>query len=238
MCMSTKPARRSAYHHGNLRVALIEAAVDLARDGGPAAVTVREATRRVGVSPNATYRHFAEVAELLSAVQVEALSRLTESMRAKLSTVGDSGDPEADGLARAHALGLGYVNFALAEPGLFSTAFVGLQRKPARGPVPSTDPEDADLRPTSGEPVISPFRLLYTVLQELETVGLMRVDVETACLIAWANVHGLAQLLLGPLAELSDPARVRLIEASVANLLTGLTEVVPVLVEVEVAVPT
>ncbi|MGB7867270.1 MAG: TetR family transcriptional regulator, partial [Mycobacterium sp.] len=49
---------KAGYHHGDLRAALIDAGLQLTRAGGPDALTIREATRRVGVSPNAAYRHF------------------------------------------------------------------------------------------------------------------------------------------------------------------------------------
>lgn len=52
------PPVRGTYRHGNLRRALLDAGIVLARTGGPAAVTLREATRRAGVVPNAVYRHF------------------------------------------------------------------------------------------------------------------------------------------------------------------------------------
>ena len=59
---------RSTYHHGDLRRALLEAGTDLAREGGPDKVVLREATRRVGVSANAAYRHFADRDALLDEV--------------------------------------------------------------------------------------------------------------------------------------------------------------------------
>ncbi len=59
---------RSTYHHGDLRRALLTATFELARAGGPEAVVLREATRRVGVVPNAAYRHFADRPTLLSSV--------------------------------------------------------------------------------------------------------------------------------------------------------------------------
>ncbi len=57
--------RRAAYHHGDLPNALADAATDLARSGGPEAVVLREAARRVGVSAAAAYRHYASHCELL-----------------------------------------------------------------------------------------------------------------------------------------------------------------------------
>ena len=66
---TTSPPERSTYRHGDLRRALLEAGIQLARAGGPDAVVLREATRRAGVVPNAAYRHFASRWELLQAVR-------------------------------------------------------------------------------------------------------------------------------------------------------------------------
>jgi AcrR family transcriptional regulator len=71
---------RSTYRHGDLRRALLDAGIALARDGGPDAVVLREATRRAGVVPNAAYRHFASRDELLQAVRSAALANLAAAM--------------------------------------------------------------------------------------------------------------------------------------------------------------
>lgn len=81
------PTYRSSYHYGNLRAALADAALDLARRGGPAAVTVRGVARSVGVTPPAAYRHFAEVEELLGVTKSRALALLAERVDAALGKV-------------------------------------------------------------------------------------------------------------------------------------------------------
>ena len=78
-----KPARRGTYRHGDLRRALLEAGVALAREGGPEAIVLREATRRAGVVPNAAYRHFASRDDLLQAVRSAALAELARAIEAK-----------------------------------------------------------------------------------------------------------------------------------------------------------
>src|SRR5271163_1865713 len=69
MAVTSRRRVRSTYRHGDLRRALLEAGIELARGGGPDAVVLREATRRAGVVPNAAYRHFASRHELLQAVR-------------------------------------------------------------------------------------------------------------------------------------------------------------------------
>src|SRR5258708_6483779 len=77
------PPVRNTYRHGDLRRALIDAGIELARAGGPDAVVLREATRRVGVVPNAAYRHFASRQALLMAVPAAALSALAGALASR-----------------------------------------------------------------------------------------------------------------------------------------------------------
>ncbi|MBV9265421.1 MAG: helix-turn-helix transcriptional regulator, partial [Acidobacteriaceae bacterium] len=116
------PARRT-FHHGDLRRALLEAGIELARRGGPSAVVLREATRRAGVAPNAAYRHFSSHADLLKAVRAAALSSLAVAIETEIDELRRI-KPGAE-LARAtlRAVGTAYLKFALTETGLFRTAF-------------------------------------------------------------------------------------------------------------------
>jgi AcrR family transcriptional regulator len=112
-------ARRPAppqkpYHHGDLRRVLIDAALRLAEEGGPAAVSVREAARRAGVSPGAPFRHFPSREALMMAVAEEAQRRFRIELEAALAPV-----PADDPLARFRALGLGYLRWAMQNPAHF-----------------------------------------------------------------------------------------------------------------------
>jgi AcrR family transcriptional regulator len=115
---AAKPRRRVArtpapkpYHHGDLRRVLIDAALQLVGEGGPDAVSVREAARRAGVSPGAPFRHFPSRDALMQAVAEEAQRRF----RAEIE-VGLSDAPAGDPLARFRALGLAYVRWAIRNP--------------------------------------------------------------------------------------------------------------------------
>ena len=123
MSVTSGPPARGTYRHGDLRRALLDAGIALARSGGPGAVVLREATRRAGVVPNAAYRHFGSRQALLQAVRSAALSALAVAMEAELGLLR-RGRRRAD-FARAslRAVGTGYLRFAQAEPGLFRTAF-------------------------------------------------------------------------------------------------------------------
>src|SRR6267143_501148 len=87
------PPERSTYRHGDLRRALLEAGVELARDGGPDAVVLREATRRAGVVPNAAYRHSASRHDLLRAVRSAALSALAVAIETELAGLPPGAHP-------------------------------------------------------------------------------------------------------------------------------------------------
>src|SRR3954462_15106324 len=84
---TVQPGRshRGSYHHGDLANALTTAATQLARDGGPEAVVLREAARKVGVSATAAYRHFAGYDDLIHAVKECAQDDLAEAMRTELA---------------------------------------------------------------------------------------------------------------------------------------------------------
>src|SRR6266540_2384598 len=93
----TGPTRRGTYRHGDLRHALLEAGIELARRGGPDAVVLREATRWAGVVPNAAYRHFADRLALLRAVSSAAMSALAVAIERELAELPRSADPAKAG---------------------------------------------------------------------------------------------------------------------------------------------
>jgi AcrR family transcriptional regulator len=99
------------YHHGNLTDALVSATVAIIEERGVEHVSVREAARRVGVSPGAPFRHFANKTALMTAVAEQAMDRLKASVDAAL----DATHAEAP-LARLEALGSAYLRWALQNP--------------------------------------------------------------------------------------------------------------------------
>ena len=111
------PAGRSqkrAYHHGNLRRALVDEALRLAAEGGIEAVNIREAARRAGVSPGAPFRHFADRGALLAAVAAEAQRRFRAEIEIALREAS-ADDP----LAQFRAIGLAYLRWAMRNPTYF-----------------------------------------------------------------------------------------------------------------------
>ena len=151
---------------------------------------LRDVARQVGVSHNAGYRHFASREELLSAVAQVGLAELAANMQRGLDAVPKRRDPKERARRRLRAIGRAYVEFALAEPGLFRTTW-------AAAAYPGGPPHDAGKLPETSDP----YLLVNAALDELVAVGAIpesrRPYSET---VAWSAVHGLATLLIdGPL---------------------------------------
>lgn len=172
-----------AYHHGDLRNALVEEAVRVIEREGSAAFSLREVARRVGVSPNAAYRHFADKNALLVAVAAHGRSVLARTMRERIEAVTVRG-AKTRASDRLRASGHAYVGFALARPDLFRVTFEH-SAPPAATSVCTEDLDD-------------PYALLAGCLD-----GLVEAQVITAKrrpgaeLFAWCAVHGYATLALG-----------------------------------------
>ena len=206
------PLPRS-YHHGTVRDTAIRVGLDAARTGGPAAVTVREITRRIGVSPNAVYRHFEDRDELVVAVALASQDKLAAAMREMIAslTAGLAGPDAA--VARLRGVGLGYIAFALAEPGWFELALVTFD--PAYGSARPTVTVAAEVPP--------PFQLLIDALDECVATGALAEDArggaEWPC---WSAVHGFADIgTRGPLQGADLATLTSMGEAVVDSIIAG-----------------
>jgi AcrR family transcriptional regulator len=190
-----QPPVRTTFRHGDLRRALLDAGIELARGGGPNAVVLREATRRAGVAPNAAYRHFSSHSDLLQAVRAAALSSLAVAIEEEIAAVRRSKRPADSARATLRAVGTGYLKFALAETGLFRAAFS----------VPDQVEDDSDAAKT-GKSGLNPFQLLGSALDRMVEAGVLpRERRPGAEYLAWSAVHGLAFLIIeGPLSRASD----------------------------------
>ncbi|MFE6028695.1 TetR/AcrR family transcriptional regulator [Streptomyces niveus] len=210
---------KTGYHHGDLRNALITAGVDLATDGGPSRVVLREVARRAGVSATAAYRHFAGQGDLLFAVKIQAQQMLADAMERVAVAVPGADGPGATAERRLAAIGRGYVGFALEQPGLFRTAF--------SHSLPAGEGEDTGwggVTPPADSPQYRSYNLLTEALDELVATGRMpapnRPGAEAA---AWSTAHGLAMLLIdGPMNRLPDADRDAVIERAIDTIVAGL----------------
>jgi AcrR family transcriptional regulator len=180
MSWSDHGARRRGYHHGNLREALIEAALALIADNGPAGLSITEAARRAGVSPGAPYRHFRDAEALLAEVALRGFERFTEA----LTAAWNDGRPTP---ARAfEALGHAYLAFARNEPAYYAAMF---ETRIASGAYPPLAAA-ADRA----------FRVLREAAEQV-TAGLPQQTRPPSLMVAlhvWALSHGIASLFCRP----------------------------------------
>jgi AcrR family transcriptional regulator len=206
----TSPLR--TYHHGDLRHALIAEGLQLARTGGPSAVTLREATRAAGVSPNAAYRHFADRDALVRAVAGEAQLALAGAIIERVEATPATLAPAAAAIERLRRVGAAYIDFARAERGLFETAFF------------TQDTHANDAIVTLDDQIVAPFRLLMDTLDAMVDAGALaperRPYAEWAC---WSAVHGFADIAAhGPLrwqpASVVDALAATVVEAAITGV--------------------
>lgn len=208
------PLPRKTYRHGDLRNALIDAAVGLAREGGPDAVVLREATRRAGVAPNAAYRHFSGHRQLFDAVRAVALAETAGAMEDEIAIAEAVRDPPARARAMLAAVGRAYIGYALRETGMFRTAFAS-----------GTTGDPLPAEPVStGARGLGPFGMLGLALDALADAGLLPpAQRPHAEFLAWSAVHGLALFMLeGPLRGADAAQRAVLTERLLAMVEHGL----------------
>lgn len=179
---------------------------------------MRDVQRLAGVSNSAAYRHYADRGELLTAVTEHAQTLLADAMTARIDVVGTRGSKAKRALARFRATGQGYLDFALAEPGLFRTAFAHN----------NSESSDAGDNEATDEPVRvpehHPFQILIRCIDDLIDTGVLAADRRDGLdEAAWAAVHGLSTLLLdGPLSSLEDSRKQVIIDRLLDVIADGL----------------
>lgn len=183
------------YHHGNLQVALEDAALELLETTSAAKISLREVARRAGVSHNAPYHHFGDRAALLSALGVRGMAAL-------LAAQEDAVAAATGTVAKVQALGLAYVRHAASHPQAFALVF---------------DPDYCAAGTPSAEmaPLIARNEdLLGGLVADLvQEPGYEGRDPAALAAALWSTVHGMAQLIvLGHLpAEAAEPALTALV---------------------------
>lgn len=185
------------YHHGDLRAALLDAAVALLAEHGVAGLSLRDCARRAGVSHAAPYRHFASKEALLAAIASQGFGWLYDAGVAAMA-------PHTDPVVRLDAYGHAYVRFALAHPQHFRLMFTS--------ECDPTAPTAAD-QDTDGA---------YVLLRDAAaTVSGSSADPDLAAVSYWSRPHGLAMLLLDrripPDRIGSDLALTQLIQAALGG---------------------
>jgi AcrR family transcriptional regulator len=194
------------YHHGNLKEALLRAALELIAQKGPAGFTFAEAARWAGVSPAAPYRHFRDRDELLSSIALRGFHQF----EAALAKAWDEGRPDV--FSALDRLGRAYLDFARTEPAYYSAMFEA-------GVPLTTNPELRE----AGERA---FAVLRGAAEKLcaQVPAPNRPPALMVALHIWAVSHGIASLFgRGDEARRTLPMSAEeLLEAQVLVYLRGL----------------
>ena len=197
---------RRGYHHGNLREALIDAALSLIASKGPAGFTFAEAARSAGVSPAAPYRHYKDREALIADVAVKGFDAFTKA----LTEAWQDGKPEP--FTAFKRLGRAYLDFARSEPAFYSAMFeVGL------------DLNQHDELRKAGDAAFQVLREAIEVLLAQAPEG-KRPPALMVALHVWAVSHGIATLFgRGDGASRKQPIEpAELLEAHMLVYLRGL----------------
>lgn len=165
--------RGDSYHHGDLRRALIDAALQLIERDGSGALTLREAARLVGVSHAAVYRHFADKTELLRAVAAEGVLGMRDAMQASIAGI-------ADPVEAFRRFGVAYVLYAVEHPAHFRVMY-GAEADCEEGPLAEAKEEK--------------LGMLIAGVEACQRAGVFPPGPpEPLAVVAWSLVHGLATL--------------------------------------------
>jgi AcrR family transcriptional regulator len=203
-----RPASPKPYHHGDLRRVLIDAALKLAADGGPEAISVREAARRAGVSPGAPFRHFDSRAALVTAVAEEAQRRFRAEIEAALKETRTR-----DPLERFRAFGLAYLRWAMRNPAHFEIISSGRHFDHDAAAALSRD--NAEL-----------IALTEQMLGEAAAAGSLRAaDLKAVKIAGRALVYGFARMRIDghfPRWGVAEGTADRMAEAVVDLFITGI----------------
>ena len=173
------PRQRSSYHHGDLRNALIDAALAQISVVGARALSLREVARTAGVSHTASYRHFPSKESLLAAIAEQGFVMLGDAVGAAVQAHPD------DPLAALQASGIAYVEFGVQYPHHLQIMFGGVIGDHADHPGLKQAAEGA-------------YERLREAVRNAQKSGFIRTgDERIIALASWAQVHGLALLIAG-----------------------------------------
>lgn len=167
--------RRTRYHHGDLRQALVDAGLRIIERDGLDGLTLRRVAAEAGVSHAAPAHHFPHARDLIAALATVAFERFEASMRE--ARAGALPDPAS----QMRAAGDGYLAFALANSGLFRLMFDASRRDLTEALGVAADRAHAQLREICAPAVAA------------GALGLNRQEIET---LVWSSIHGFASLAI------------------------------------------
>jgi len=196
---------RRAYHHGDLRRALLREAARAIRTDGPDGVTLRDVGRRLGVSRTALYRHFADKSALLASVAREGFQTFSR----ELKVAWDAG---GGGIAGFQAMGAAYVRFALANQAHYRIMF---------GRFKDLCSSDAALAADAS----ASFQVLVDALVSLQRTKTIRAgNPEELGRYIWATMHGVAMLAIDGQLGSDRAAADSLTHFAIARLTTAVAQ--------------
>ena len=169
--------REGGYHHGNLKEALVQAALDLIAQKGPGGFTFAEAARSAGVSPAAPYRHFRDRDELIASIAQQGF----EQFEAQLMAAWNDGQPDTP--TAFQRVGKAYLAFARENPAYYSAMFesgVPLESNPGLL--------------LAGERAFAVIRAASERLAAMAPPGVPRPPALMMALHIWSMSHGIASL--------------------------------------------
>ena len=175
----TKPSGRKSYHHGDLQVALTDAAIELVRKTGPDHLSLRAVAEQVGVSPSAVYHYFPDKDSLISGVGKKLFVDLADMQREALGKI--PGNSAKAAKLRYRELGRTYFRWANKEPNLFRLMFGGFCKVDLQG------------HHTNDEA----FLMLTQCLDDLLATGVIAPSMRKyGELISWSSVQGASTLIV------------------------------------------
>jgi AcrR family transcriptional regulator len=177
--------KKRAYHHGDLRGALLREGLRILETRPVEGLGLREVARAAEVSATAVYRHFPDKGALLRALSSEGFERLGDAQEAASKAAGGG----ARGLT---ASGVAYVRFALKNPSLFRLMF---------SHAPSSDSNEASEKDAAA---VRAMRMLQESAAAILQAEVGSEDARTLALRAWCLVHGLSQLMLDGQVDADD----------------------------------
>lgn len=199
---STAPRAGRSYHHGDLRTALVAAALDILQTEGPEALTLRAVARAAGVSQAAPYRHFADRRALVAAVAEEGFRAMGAAMRAAVAAA-----PGPQGLKRVAEA---YVRFGHEHPAEYRVMF---------GPEVARTDDLPGLRAEAR----GTLQFVAQGIRALQQAGVVRPDDPDLMAVAtWSTLHGLVTLSLdGQTADVA-PSLDALVEEATRMMMFGM----------------
>ena len=204
------------YHHGDLRRAIVKAAMEILHETQSLEFSLRELARRAGVSHNAPYKHFADKRELLAAVSAAGFETLTKRMTSEVAGLNNARE-------RLFAMLRAYIDHGVENPALYSLMFGGYLGGPDRSR-PAIELAEAEKTKALLAAVIIAGGLGRAIPQTQRNER----KIAGAILACWSLVHGLTLLLADGLVGPKNKAGA-LGDRLVQGLLDGLAAELPAL---------